>query len=82
MKCYKCGTENLEPHANFPAVRVLIDKNSGLPHNCESIVIKDGKWKGYSYKMAANLWASQRARDKKRLDEIKEKSKPNDNGDQ
>lgn len=77
MRCYRCGSENLEPHAAFPQIKVFIDRNTGMIHKCnpQNTIIQEGKWKGYTYQQMAAIWWDRKQADKKRLAEIREQSK-------
>lgn len=71
LRCYRCALDGLIPHEAWPAVRVLIDPNTGMPHKCDpkDAVIQDGKWKGFTFKEMAKLWYDNKMTDKKRLDQ-------------
>jgi len=57
MKCFQCNAQGLEPHANWPAVKTLINPATGIPHECDprDKIITKGKWRGFSVREANEI---------------------------
>ena len=57
MRCFNCNAEGLKPHDNWPATRILINPQTETPHVCDrrDIIIKQGKWRGFSFREAAEI---------------------------
>ena len=61
MKCYNCNFEGLVTHENWPATRILINPQTGSPHQCnpKDIIITNGKWVGWPRGQAAQISLNQ-----------------------
>ena len=77
MKCFNCNMEGLKTHDNWPATRILINPNTEAPHVCDrrDIIIKEGKWRGFSYREAGQISLHVEQTHQKYLTSLREKFK-------
>jgi hypothetical protein len=61
MKCFNCNLEGLQCHENWPATKILINPQTQAPHQCDprDIIIREGKWRGFSRREAAQISTNQ-----------------------
>jgi hypothetical protein len=76
MKCYSCNAE-IVAHPNYPQVKVWLDKDSEppRPHKCppKEKIIQYGKWRGFTYKEAADISSNQERIHREYLAKLREK---------
>ena len=62
-KCKACQ-KWCTTHENTP--KILIDPDTAQPHKCDPKlqIVRDGKWKGYSYAEMSRLWWNKKMADK------------------
>jgi hypothetical protein len=62
MKCYNCQAE-IVAHPNYPQIKIWHDAGSEppRPHKCppKEKLIEFGKWKGFTFKEAADISTNQ-----------------------
>lgn len=77
MRCYNCNAEGLECHSNWPATKILLNPQTGAPHNCDprNIIITKGKWAGWSRGESARITLNQERIHSAYLQRLREKHK-------